>query len=109
MAEWITPADVAEWLGSVDPADPRLVRSTAAAKAAVERRRGDLAFADAATTPEDVITGGIMWAGTIYQQRSAPSGYDGYDAETALADAGPRRAEIFKLLGIDRGGRPVVA
>lgn len=106
MAEWILPADVAEYLGSVAADDPRLVSSTAAARAAVEERRQDLAFADAATTPENVRQGAVMWAAVIYQQRSAPSGYDGYDAETALADAGAKRGEILRLLG---WRRPVVA
>ena len=106
MSEWITPDDVAAYLGSVDAEDPRVISSTAAARAAVEERRQDLAFADAATTPENVRQGAIMWAGVIYQQRSAPSGYDGYDAETALADAGAKRGEINRLLG---WRRPVVA
>jgi hypothetical protein len=106
VAEWILAADVAELLGDVDPADPRLVSSTAAVRAAVEERRQDLAFADAATTPENVRTGAVLWAAVVYQQRSAPSGFDGYDAETALADAGSKRAEILRLLG---WRRPVVA
>lgn len=106
MADWITPEDVAEYLGTVEPDDPRVVLSTAAVRAAVEARRGDLAFADAATTSADVRLGAIMWASVIVQQRSAPSGYDGYDAETALADAGAKRGEILRLLG---WRRPVVA
>lgn len=106
MPEWITPDDVADYLGNVDPADERLVLSTAAARAAVEGRRSELAFADAATTPANVRLGAIMWAGLIFQQKSAPSGFDGYDAETALADAGAKRGEIFRLLG---WRRPVVA
>lgn len=105
MAEWITPDDVAEYLGSVDPADPRVVLSTAAARAAVESRRSELGFADDASTPADVRLGAIMWAAVMYQQRSAPSGFDGYDAETALADAGAKRGEILRLLG---WRRPVV-
>lgn len=109
MAEWITPEAVAEFLGDgFDPLDPRLVQATAAARAAVERRRADLALDGLtdATAPADVRTGAIMWAAVIYQQRGAPSGFDGYDAETALADAGTKRAEINKLLG---WRRPVVA
>lgn len=105
MAEWITPADVAEPLGA-DVTDEWLIFSTAAVKAAVEERRYDLAFADAATTPDHVRAGAIMWAGLMFQQRSAPSGFDGYDAESALVDAGSKRAEIMRLLG---WRRPTVA
>lgn len=108
MPDWITPGAVADHLGDgFDPAEPRLVQATAAARAAVERRRMDLGFADEASTPADVIVGGLMWAALIYQQRSAPAGFDGFDAESAFVDAGAKRAEIFKLLGIERGGRPV--
>ena len=106
MADWITPADVAEELGGdADPLDARLGFFTAAIRAAVEERRADLAFADAATTPEHVRKGSIMWAALLYQQRSAPSGFDGFDAETALADAGSKRAEINRLIG---WRRPVI-
>lgn len=110
MADWITPEDVAVQLGGdVLPTEPRLVLATAAARAFAERRRADLAFADAASTPEDVRQGGILFAALIYQQRSAPAGFDGFDVESAFQDAGSKRAEIYNLLGIERGGRPVSA
>ena len=107
MAEWITTGDVAELLDIPDDsADSRLVDSTAAARAAVERRRSELDFADATTVPADVRAGSIAWAAILYQSRSAPSGFAGYDAETALMEAGSRRAEILRLIG---WRRPVVA
>lgn len=106
MPEWITPDDVAEYLGTVAADDPRVVRSTAAVKAAVEQRRAELTFTDDTTVPENVRLGATMWASVMVQQRSAPSGFEGYDAELALADAGSKRAEIFRLLGFRR---PVVA
>lgn len=107
MADWLTPEDVAGYReGTVDPEDARLVLSTAAVKAAVEGRRADLTFTDDTTVPADVRFGAILWADVMFQQRSAPSGYDGYDAETALADAGAKRGEILRLLG---WRRPVVA
>jgi hypothetical protein len=110
VADWITPEDVAAQVGGdVLPDEPRLVLATAAARAAVERRRTDLAFADDVSTPGDVRQGAILWAALIYGQRSAPSGYDGFDAESAFQDASSKRGEIFKLLGIERGGRPVSA
>jgi hypothetical protein len=109
MPEWITPEAVAEYLGGgFDPVEPRLVQATAAARAAVERRRVELALDTHTdeTAPADVRMGAIMLAALVYQQRSAPSGFDGYDAETALADAGAKRAEILRLLG---WRRPVIA
>lgn len=107
MADWITTADVAADLDMADdPGDERLVRSTAAVRAAVERRRSSLDFTDDTTVPADVRAGAIAWAAIMYQSRSAPSGFAGYDAETALAEAGSRRAEILRLLG---WRRPVVA
>lgn len=108
MADWLTPEDVADYLGGADPADERVVLSTAAVKAAVERRRSDLELdlLTDLTAPADVRTGAVMWAATIVLQRSAPTGYDGYDAETALADAGAKRGEILRLIG---WRRPVVA
>lgn len=102
MPDWITPEAVADYLGGgFDPLEPRLVQATAAARAAVERRRSELALhlTDDETAPQDVRVGAIMWAALIYQQRGAPTGFDGYDAETALADAGAKRGEILRLLG----------
>jgi hypothetical protein len=100
MAAWITPARVAAHLGGdVDAADPRVVSSTAAVLAAVEERRSDLVFTDDTTVPAHVQEGAIAWAALLYQQRSAPGGFAGYDAETALMDAGSKRAEIMRLLG----------
>lgn len=107
MPEWITTGDVASDLDVTDdPLDERLVRSTAAVRSAVERRRSDLVYTDAESVPADIRAGAIAWAAVMYQSRSAPSGFAGYDAETALAEAGSRRAEIFRLLG---WRRPVVA
>ena len=108
---WITVEDVAGYLdlpGDVS-GDDNLALSTAAAKAAVERRRGDLMAGDPPVfvPGDDVRTGAIIWAGLIYQTRNAPSGFAGYGDETALFDAlGARRAEVMRLIG---WRRPVVA
>ena len=106
---WITPEEVATYLDVPYPDEAgRIDLSTAAVKAAVERRRGDLWTGDpAAFTPgDDVHAGAIMWAAQVYQTRNAPSGYAGYGDETTLYDAlGPRRAEIMRLLG---WRRPVI-
>lgn len=102
MADWITAEAVAEYLGDgSDPEEPRLVQATAAARAAVERRRSELLLDTLtdAEAPADVRTGAILWAALIYQQRSSPVGFDGFDAEAAFADAGSKRAEIFRLIG----------
>lgn len=106
MADWITPEQVAQYLGvSYPDVDGRIDLCTAAVKAAVEQRRSDIDY----TLPvgEDVHAGAIMWAGQLWQSRNAPSGYAGYGDETTLYDSlGARRAEILRLLG---WRRPVVA
>lgn len=103
MADWLTAAEVAVYLDLPgDPAaDDNLVLATAAVKAAVERRRSDLALdvIDAAA-PDDVHAGAVMWAGLVYQVRNAPSGFAGYGDETMLYDSlGARRAEVMRLVG----------
>ena len=104
MADWLTIEDVAAWLDlpQADPGDDNLVNSTAAIKAAVEHRRSDLDFqaVDFAIAQGNVRVGSIMWAGILYQTRSAPSGFAGYGDETAIFDPlGARRAEVLRLIG----------
>lgn len=108
MADWLTIEDVAGYLDLpvASPDDDSLTLSTAAIKAAVERRRSDLDFTDETTVPADVRTGSIVWAAILYQTRSAPSGFAGYGDETAMFDVlGARRAEVLRLIG---WRRPVV-
>ena len=103
-SEWITVDDVARYLdipGDVST-DDNLATSTAAVKAAVERRRSDLNAGDppAFAATDDVKAGAIMWAGLVYQTRNAPSGFAGYGDETMLYDAlGARRAEVMRFIG----------
>ena len=117
--DWLTVADVAAYLDLPgDPAlDDNLATSTAAVKAAVERRRSDLWVGRDLTvdppvqgtfTPgADVKGGAVMWAAIVYQTRNAPSGFAGYGDETALVDTlGARRSEVLRLLG---WRRPVIA
>jgi hypothetical protein len=102
---WLTVEDVAAYLDL--PGDPttddNLGTSTAAVKAAVERRRDNLF--DASDPPafvpgDDVKAGAIFWAALVYQTRNAPSGFAGYGDETMLFDSlGARRAEVMRLLG----------
>jgi hypothetical protein len=102
-ADWLTVDDVAKYLDLPgDPStDDNLELSTAAARAAVERRRSDLRLVDEdVVAPDDVHAGAVMWAGLIYQTRNAPSGFAGYGDETAVYDAlGARRAEVMRLVG----------
>lgn len=101
--EWITVEDVGGYLDLVPAqiaADDNLALSTAAVKAAIERRRSDLMTPGGFYPGDDVRTGAIMWAALMYQARNAPSGYAGYGDETVLFDAlGSRRAEIMRLVG----------
>jgi hypothetical protein len=108
VADWLTPEEVAAYLDVPGAPDDNLIASTAAAKAAVERRRSDLELEHVdAVAPADVHLGAMLWAGLLYQSRSAPSGFAGYGDETQLYDAlGARRAEVMRLIG---WRRPVVA
>jgi hypothetical protein len=102
-ADWLTAEEVAEYLDTV--VDEKIELSTAAVKAAVERRRSDLDFT--APVPADVHAGSIMWAGLVFQSRNSPSGFAGYGDESVIYDTlGARRAEIMRLIG---WRRPVVA
>jgi hypothetical protein len=109
VSDWLTPEDVAAYL-SVDAADPNVLDSTAAVKAAVEHRHGpdNPWFVDATSCPRDIHAGSVQWAGLMFQSRNAPSGYAGYgdDASTMLDTMGSRRSELFKLL---RWRHPVVS
>lgn len=100
--DWITVEDVAAYLDLPGDAtlDDNLALSTAAVKAAVERRRVDLAV-DGVFAPSDEVKGGaVMWAALMYQARNAPSGFAGYGDETMMFDTlGARRAEVMRLLG----------
>jgi len=99
---WITPEDVAAYLDLPDASDDNLLLSTAAVKAAVERRRSDLWTGDpSAFAPgDDVRAGAIIWAGLMYQTRNAPSGFSGYGDDTSMIDSlGARRAEVMRLVG----------
>jgi len=110
LADWLTPEEVAAYLDIPGAPDDNLTLSTAAVKAAVERRRSDLF--DTATPPvfvpgDDVHTGAIIWAALVYQTRNAPSGFAGYGDETQIYDTlGARRAEVMRMIG---WRRPVVA
>jgi hypothetical protein len=103
MAAWLTVELVAAYLdlpGDVS-GDDNLATSTAAVKAAVERRRSDLQLTVVdAIAPDDVLAGSIMWAGLLYQTRNSPSGFTGFGDETMIYDAlGARRAEVMRLIG----------
>ena len=108
MPGWLTPEQVAAYLDLPGTPDDNLVASTAAAEAAVERRRSDLHLDDVgAVAPADVQLGATIWAALLYQTRSSPSGFSGFGDDTQLYDVlGARRAEVMRLIG---WRRPVVA
>jgi hypothetical protein len=105
MPDWLTPDDVAGYLdipASSVADDDNLALSTAAWRAAVERRHPSY-FDDAVppvyVPPADIRLGAIRAAGLTYQSRNAPSGFAGYGDETMLFDSlGANRAEIMRQL-----------
>lgn len=106
---WITPDDVAAYLDLPTADDDNLALSTAAIKAAVERRRSDLWTAATDSAPaefvpgDDVRGGAIIWAAIMFQARSSPSGPPGYGDETMIFDVlGARRAEVLRFVGWNR-------
>ena len=103
MPEWLTVDEVAAYLDlpTAEATDDNLALSTAAVKAAVERRRSDLLDGEGVFVPTgDVHGGAVIWAAILYQTRSAPSGFAGYGDETGLIDPlGSRRAEVLRLVG----------
>jgi len=103
VADWITPEDVAKYADVPYPDDAgRVDHATGAVRAAVERRRSDLDFADDTTVPSDVRAASIEWATLIYQARVAPSGFAGFSEETVLYSDNARRADIMRRLGWNR-------
>ena len=100
---WITPEDVAAYLDLPSADDDNLLLSTAAVKAAVERRRSDIWTADdppAFAPGDDVKAGAVIWAALMFQTRNAPSGFAGYGDDTTMIDSlGARRAEVMRLVG----------
>jgi hypothetical protein len=105
MPDWLTPDDVAGYLdlpASSVAGDDNLALSTAAWKAAVERRHPsyfDSATPPVYTPPADIRLGAIRAAGLTYQSRNAPSGFTGYGSEDVLFDSlGANRAEIMRQL-----------
>lgn len=98
---WLTVDDVAAYLDLPDSSDDNLALSTAAVKAAVERRRSDL-YVDGVFTPGDEVKGGAtIWAASVYQWRNSPGeNVTAYGDETSLANGlGSRRGEIMRMLG----------
>lgn len=101
MGDWLTPDEVAGYLDLPGAPDDNLTASTAAAVAAVERRRSELGLDVAGVVaPADVKLGAMIWSALLYQLRSSPSGFDGFGDDTQIYDAlGARRAEVMRLIG----------
>ena len=72
----LTPEDVASHLGIV--ADARLEQDVDAARQWVEDRRC-LTDRTILWTNPSIHKGGVLYAGLLYQARSAPQGFDGYE------------------------------
>lgn len=102
----ITRDDVAEYLKILAlETDANLDRSTAGAVKWVEKRRS-LTDSVALWEDEDVILGGLMFAGLLYMQRVQPQGFSGMDElGTYSEDVGQAMVQIYRLVGND----PVIA
>ena len=99
----VDPVDLADHLGVTQ--DDRVDRAAAAATSWAEHRRS-------ATDPvdlwadSDVSYGGLLYGALLYQSRSAPSGFSGYDESGVFG--GVSQEALFRardLVGHD----PVVA
>ena len=103
--DWVTSADVAEWLGAMATDAARLEDATSAAKWYVEQRRSDLQLATSGTVaPDDVKLGTTIYAALIYQQRASPTGYAPY-GDGALDVPGDNSQAYFRamrLIGLRR-------
>ena len=99
---WITPQEVADWLG-IPAADSRLETATLAVVAEIERVRDDLDFTLGA--PDQVVQGALLWAGELYQVHNAPTGFSQY-GDIGADVYGPiqpsRWASISRLCGLRR-------
>jgi hypothetical protein len=99
--DWVTEADVADYLGTIDSDDPRLAIVAAASDAWCKRKRPDLAT-DAAP-PADVALAAVMYAAYLFRLRSTPQGLAGDDIN-AINDASDLLYTVRRLLGI---GKPI--
>ena len=113
MPEWLTPSDVAEYLGGdVAADDANLATVTAGIKSYLERVRSDVFGSPAAPIagePDvgaDLHYGAVLWCVHAYQLRGGPSGFAGYgdgagDSMYDLSMA-TNRADIWRLTGVKR-------
>lgn len=93
-----TPEDVADWLGVT--ATERIAQTTEAARQWVINRRS--------LTPEatlffnaDVHLGAILYAALLFQSRSTPSGYSGYDENATYPYSAEQLYRARDLVGSD--------
>lgn len=105
MGDWLTDANVAEYLGAM--ADPgRVTDATAASKTYVENRRSDLALdlLNAGEAPADVYLGAILYAALVYHGRVSPTGYAAYGdgAIDIPGDPTLSYARAMRLIGARR-------
>jgi hypothetical protein len=106
-ATWVTPADVALFLG-VPPAeagdDDWLVACTDAANAFAFRRRAASGYNDdPATAPDsDVKQGTVIYAGSLYRERGAFDAAASFVELGTYVPTGGTWGQIKRLLAIDR-------
>jgi hypothetical protein len=98
----VDPADLAEHLGL--PEDPRMVSASEAATSWAEKRRSNTEPTDLWAEP-DVTYGATLYAALLYQSRSAPQGFSGYDETGVYSSSQEALFRARDLVGSD----PVIA
>lgn len=106
MANWLTPQDVAAYLGVLldQAVTDRLQPPCDAVQVWVERTRPDLDWTT--TPPQDVHLGAVMAAGLLYQQAATPTGLPSYDDLGSYSDTSSAWGNVYRLIGYRK---PVVA
>lgn len=93
---WVTAADVAEHLGTIEDTDARLIDVVAASDAWCKRRRRDLT--PTALPPGDVLLAAKLYAAYLFRLRTSPQGLPSEDAYGNY-ETGDSMGAIYALLG----------
>jgi hypothetical protein len=107
LYEWLTAAEVDDYLGRQGEFDSaRAAAARHAAAAYVERARADLAADYAAqTVGADIRMGAVLLASRLYARKGSPQGVAGYP-EFGAAPVPRLDPDVERLLGLGRHATP---